>query len=62
MARSLKVRGVEEIDSIRRRARRQHSLGRISKPDADWLVRQLNKIESRIVSMRETNEYGEEED
>lgn len=61
MARSLKVRGMEELDSMRRRVRRQHALGRISRPDADWLVRRINQIESRIVSMRETNEYGEEE-
>lgn len=61
MARSLKTRGLAELDSLRRRARRQHSLGRIDLQDLDFLMVRIQEIEARIVTMRELNEQGEEE-
>lgn len=62
MARSLKSRGLLELKSFRARVRRQHALGRISRPDAEWLIGEVDKIETRVVTMSETNEQGEEEE
>lgn len=56
MARGLKTRGLEELDLLRRRVKRQHLLKRIGKEDCDWLVEQLDKIEARIITMSERGE------
>ena len=61
MARTLKSLGLEELRSLRRRARRQQGLGRIGSRDADYIVSRLNEVEARIISMTEENENGMEE-
>lgn len=61
MARTLKTKGLEELDALRRRARRQQGLGRIGSKDAEYIVTRLNEVEARIISMTEENENGMEE-
>lgn len=61
MARTLKTRGMQELNALRNRVRRQHALGRIGKVTAFNLVDLLNKAEAIILSCRELNENGEEE-
>jgi len=61
VARTLKTRGADEVRTLASRTRRQYQLGRISKPDHDFLIERLDEVEARIISMRETNEHGEEE-
>ena len=61
MARTLKTKGLEELQALRTRARRQQGLGRIGAADAEFIVSRLNEVEARIVSMREKNENGLEE-
>jgi hypothetical protein len=60
MMRPLKEAGIKEVEALRRRVRRQYSLGRIYLADMEFLDIRLNEIETRIVTMRETDEYGEE--
>lgn len=59
--RSLKDAGVAEVAALRRRTRRLLALERILPQDAAYIVRRLDEVEARIVSMRELNEFGEEE-
>jgi len=59
--RTLKSRGLQEIQTLRQRVRRQFALRRISKADFDYIDVRLDEVEARIVSMREINEQGEEE-
>lgn len=59
--RTLKDVGMSEVATLRRRVRRQLAMGRIFPEDAAYIVRRLDEVESRIVQMRETNEFGEEE-
>lgn len=61
MAKTLKSLGLQELDSLRRRARRQQGLGRIGAADAEFIVKRLNEIEARIIEMKEENENGLEE-
>ena len=61
MAKTLKSLGLEELWSLRRRARRQLGLGRIGAKDAEYIVSRLNEVEARIISMTEENENGMEE-
>lgn len=56
----MKTRGAEEIAALRRRVRRQFTLGRIRKGDHDYLVGLLNQMEARVVQMYEKDETGEE--
>ena len=60
MARALKDLGLAEVATLRRRAQRQLSLGRIFRQDADYITKRCDEIEARIVSMQEFNEYGKE--
>jgi hypothetical protein len=60
MARSLKTRGMDELNLFKRRVNRQLGLGRISVPDADYLLDLINRIEARVTNMRETEGYGKE--
>lgn len=53
MARGLKTRGLQELELMRARARRQHALKRISREDCEWLVGRLDEIEARIINMTE---------
>lgn len=56
MARSLKSMGLVELDSLRRRARRQLALKRISPADCEYIVNLLDTLEARIVSMSEKSD------
>lgn len=58
--RPLKSSGLEEVQRLRSRSRRQLALGRILKDDWEYIDVRLDEIEARIVSMKETNENGEE--
>jgi len=58
---SLKSRGVVELQRLRERARRQLAFQRISKADYDYIDQRLDEVEARIISMQETNEQGREE-
>lgn len=62
MARSLKAVGIAELRQLLRRTQRQHALGRVLPDDCEYIVSRLQEIEARIISMRELNESGEEED
>ena len=61
MARTLKTKGLQELNALRNRARRQQGLGRIGAADAEFIVKRLDEIEARVISMRENNENGLEE-
>lgn len=58
--RPLKDAGIQEVQQLRRRTRRQLAMGRINRPDFDFIDKRLDEIEARIVSMQETDEYGKE--
>jgi hypothetical protein len=58
--RPLKDAGLQEVQQLRRRVRRQHAMERIYKADAEFIDTRLDEIEARIVSMQELNEYGKE--
>lgn len=63
MARGLKSAGMEELRALRRRAIRQHSMGRITKADRDKIVGHLDEIEAHIIYMSEAiddDEYEKE--
>lgn len=60
MAKTLKSNGVSDLNAVVRRVRRQHSLGRIAKKDADTLIEGLNSVLAHIAKMREYDETGEE--
>lgn len=61
MAERLKDKGLrDELRPFKRRVQRQASLGRISKADADWLVKQLNNVEARVMKMNEKPEKERE--
>jgi hypothetical protein len=57
----MKTRGLEEVQRLRTRARRQLAFQRISKSDYLYIDQRLDEIEARIIAMREYNESGEEE-
>ena len=59
--RPLKDAGLTEVRSLKRRTRRALALERVLPADARYITKRLDEIEARIVSMREFNEYGEEE-
>lgn len=59
--RTLKSRGLVEVQTLRQRARRQFALRRIDRADFDYIDIRLDEVEARIVAMREINENGEEE-
>lgn len=59
--RPLKDVGLTEVARLRNRTRRALALERIMPADATYIVKRLDEVEARIVSMREVNEYGEEE-
>lgn len=58
--RPLKTSGLEELRRLRSRTRRQLALGRILKDDWEFIDVRLDEIEARIISMKETDEDGEE--
>lgn len=56
----MKTRGLAELRAVRQRARRQRAMGRISKPDFDFIDERLNEVEARIVHMTEQGKNGKE--
>jgi hypothetical protein len=59
--RALKERGHQrELAPLIRRVKRAYAMGRISSDDFDYLLKRLQEVEARIVSMSELNEDGEE--
>lgn len=60
MTRPLKVKGLDELHRLARRAKTQFALGRISEPDLRYLLEHAKAIEARIVGMREEDESGKE--
>jgi hypothetical protein len=59
---SLKTRGVQELEALRKRVRKSRAMGRISKSDYDFLEERLDEIEARIVAMTEISKEGMEVD
>lgn len=53
VALSLKTRGLEEIELVRARARRQLSYKRIKPEDCNYIVDRLDELEAYIVKMEE---------
>lgn len=53
MARSLKTRGLMELESFKKRVVRQRNLGRISAKDQQFLLEKVGEITTRIVRMAE---------
>lgn len=60
MVRPLKVNGLSELHSLRRRVRRQFSLERISRTDAVYLEQRIDEMEIRIKEMNEEDEAVED--
>ena len=58
--RPVKVLGAQDIASFRRRIARAHALGRIGRPDLEYLEQRAAEIEVRMVAMTEIDENGEE--
>ncbi len=56
MAKGMKSRGMAELQSLKRRTTRQHSLGRISRTDAEYLTDLWDKAEAKIINMKEEGE------
>lgn len=61
MARGLKTAGLEEIRAIKRRVLRQHAMGRISRPDREYLIGLIDLFEARVIRMSEKGNNIEEE-
>lgn len=53
MAAPLKTAGLRELEALRRRAKRQLAMERVAAADVDYIVKRLDEIEARIISMRE---------
>lgn len=60
--RPLKDAGVREVARLRTRARRALAMERALPADVDYIVRRLDEVEARIVSMWEHDEEGKEQD
>jgi hypothetical protein len=58
--RPVKTNGAAEVASFRKRVARAHALGRIGRPDLEYLDKLAAEIESRVISMVELDENGEE--
>lgn len=56
MAKGLKTNGLEEVNRLARRVRRQYSLGRIERLDAQYLESRLAECYERIKVMPEQDE------
>ena len=53
MAARLKDKGREELAAFKRRVKRQETLERISKGDADYLIGLIDKIDAHVIKMAE---------
>lgn len=58
--RSMKDAGLFEVRAARGRVRRLFSMGRVHRPDFEYIDQMLDQVEARIVSMQEIDEYGDE--
>jgi hypothetical protein len=56
----MKEAGLKEVQQARSRNRKLWGLGRISRPDFEFIDGRLDEVEARIVVMSETDEYGKE--
>lgn len=61
MVAPMKKRGLFEVRSALRRARRLHALGRISRTDFRFIEERLQQVEDRITWMRESEREEAEE-
>lgn len=61
MAAPLKTVGLRELEALRKRARRQLAMERISPKDAEYILHRLDEVEVRIIHMNEEggDEYGD---
>lgn len=58
--RPMKDTGLKEVRAARSRARKLWGMDRITRPDWEFIDKRLDEVESRIVSMVETDEFGRE--
>ncbi len=58
--RGMKDTGLKDVRSLRRRALRMQAMGRLLKPDVDYIKERLDEVEARIVTMQEFDESGKE--
>lgn len=58
--RPMKEAGLKEVQSARGRVRKLWGMGRIGRPDFEYIDRRLDEVEARVVSMHETDEFGRE--
>lgn len=56
MVKPLKSNGLQEVDGLRKRVRRQYSLDRIGRDDALYIEKRCDEIERRIIDMNEEDE------
>lgn len=61
MAKTLKTKGLEELNAFKLRTNREYAMRRIKKRDHDEIVTLVNKLEAKVTIMWELNENGEEE-
>lgn len=57
---SMKVTGLVQVKALLQRVGRLHAMRRIGEDDHDYISKRLKEVEARIVSMRETDEFGKE--
>lgn len=60
MVRPMKDAGLKEVAAARSRVRKLWGMGRVERPDFEYIDERLDEVEARIVSMTETDEYGKE--
>lgn len=58
--RPMKTQGLVAVQEVRARNRKLWGMGRIQRPDFEYIDKRLDEVEARIVSMTETDEYGKE--
>jgi len=50
---SMKQAAPGEVSALRRRTLRSQAMGRVSKQDAEFIVKRLDEVEARVVTMTE---------
>lgn len=58
--RPMKDVGLTEVRSARSRVRKLWGMGRVLRPDFEFIDKRLDEVEARIVAMPETDEFGKE--
>lgn len=56
----MKEVGIKDIQGVRSRLRKLWGMGRVGRPDFEYIDERLDEVEARIVEMHETDEYGKE--